>query len=183
MERQALAAALEPVIFIELAEGSSPETLSLQEPKTKLTHKGGLTLEQQDAIKALVKSRVEALPKAGQAKAAITCWSSITSKFQVKTYKDVAPEHFQSVLSLIARLPLGDEALALAPPEPPQRVMLLPVDQAREIVDRLDRLSMVFHPFNPYAVDVYGIRRALQGCHPRVGTEQRDYVRVLTDKG
>lgn len=48
--------------------------------KTRKALPGGLTLEQQDAVKALVKSRVEALPHDGQAKGAITCWSAIKSK-------------------------------------------------------------------------------------------------------
>ncbi|MFZ1326239.1 MAG: hypothetical protein WAT67_09520 [Candidatus Contendobacter sp.] len=39
-----------------------------------------MTIEQQDAIKALVKSRVEIMPHEQQAKAAITCWSAIKSK-------------------------------------------------------------------------------------------------------
>jgi len=54
--------------------------------RTRKALPGGLTVEQQDAVKALVKSRVEALPRDAQAKAAITCWSAIKSKFDV-SYK------------------------------------------------------------------------------------------------
>jgi len=71
---------------------------------------GGLTIEQQNAVKALIKSRVEILPHNRQAKAAITCWSSIKSKFGV-TYKAVPAEQFTEVLSLVARLPLEGELL------------------------------------------------------------------------
>jgi hypothetical protein len=87
-------------------------------PKTQKALPGGLTLEQQDAVKALVRSRVEVLPKAKQGKAAITCWSSIKSKFKVKTYKEVPPEHFGEVLSLIARLPLEGEHIPASKPDP-----------------------------------------------------------------
>jgi Rha family phage regulatory protein len=87
-------------------------------PKSKKALPGGLTLEQQDAIKALVRSRVDVLPKDKQGKAAITCWSSIKSKFQVKTYKEVPPEQFGEVLSLVARLPLEGEHIPAGQPEP-----------------------------------------------------------------
>lgn len=73
--------------------------------KTRKALPGGLTLEQQDAIKALVKSRVDIMPHEKQAKAAITCWSAIKSKFGV-SYKEVPAEHFSDVLSLVARLEL-----------------------------------------------------------------------------
>lgn len=76
--------------------------------KTRKALPGGLTLEQQDAVKALVKSRVEILPHGQQAKAAITCWSSIKSKFGV-TYKEVPAASFAEVLSLVVRLPLDQE--------------------------------------------------------------------------
>jgi prophage antirepressor-like protein len=85
-------------------------TVSLPEPPTKKAFPGGLTLEQQDAIKAMVKGRVEVLPKDKQAKAAITCWSSIKSKYGC-SYKAIAPEHFTSVCSLVARLVLEGEVL------------------------------------------------------------------------
>jgi prophage antirepressor-like protein len=157
-----------------------PAILSAQEPKTKQALSGGLGLEQQDAIKALVKSRVEALPKDQQAKAAITCWSSIKSKYGVDTYKSVAPGHFQSVLSLIARLPLGEAAPALPVPQPPKAVVrLLPEEQAREIEERFDRLGHILNPWSDPGFDLIGIHRALRGCHPRLGTEQENYVRVL----
>jgi phage anti-repressor protein len=84
------------------------------EPKTKKALPGCLNLEQQDCIKALVKERVEILPKNKQAKAAISCWSAIKSKFELgkeETYKNVPAEQFTSVVSLISRLPLEGELL------------------------------------------------------------------------
>lgn len=68
----------------------------------------GLTGDQQDAIKALVKARVEELPENKRAKAAITCWSSLKSKFGC-TYKEISPEQFTDAVSLIARVVLEGE--------------------------------------------------------------------------
>lgn len=74
--------------------------------RTRKALPGKLTIEQQDAVKALVKSRVEIMPHEQQAKTAITCWSAIKSKFGV-SYKEVPAEQFADVLSLVARLELG----------------------------------------------------------------------------
>lgn len=84
----------------------------LPEPKTKTKKAlpGGLTLEQQDAIKQIVKERVAELPKDRQAGGAIRCWSAIKKKYG-KTYKAVEPEHFGNLVSLLARLPLEGELL------------------------------------------------------------------------
>ena len=93
--------------FNKMAEQLSSNPVQL-EPKTKKALPNGLTLEQQDCIKALVRQRVAELPKDKQAKAAITCWSSIKSKYG-KTYKAVEPEHFTNIVSLLGRLPLEGE--------------------------------------------------------------------------
>jgi phage anti-repressor protein len=77
----------------------------LRPEKTRKALPGKLTIEQQDAVKALVKSRVEIMPHEQQAKTAITCWSAIKSKFGV-SYKEVPAEQFADVLSLVARLEL-----------------------------------------------------------------------------
>ncbi|MFK1372473.1 Rha family transcriptional regulator [Pseudomonas aeruginosa] len=70
----------------------------------------GLSADQQEAIKALVKARVDELPEGKRAKAAITCWSSLKSKFGC-TYKEIAPEQFTDAVSLIARVVLEGELL------------------------------------------------------------------------
>jgi len=69
-----------------------------------------LGIEQQDAIKALVKSRAEVLPHDKQGAATIRLWSSIKSKYGV-SYKELPPEHFTAALSLVARVPLEGEHL------------------------------------------------------------------------
>jgi len=63
----------------------------------------GLTHEQQEQVKALHRMLVGAVPREHQAKLAITLWSSIKSKFKVG-YKDVSPEQFLEVLSLMSRV-------------------------------------------------------------------------------
>ena len=85
----------------------------LKDLRTRKVLPGGLTAEQQDAIKALVKGRVEQLPESARAGAAITLWSAIKSKFGC-TYKAVPPDHFGEVLSLVARIPLKAEPDSLA---------------------------------------------------------------------
>ena len=82
----------------------------LRPEKTRKVLPNGLSAEQQDSIKALVKARVEALPHDKQAKAAITLWSSIKSKYGV-SYKELSPEQFSAALSLVARVPLTGEVL------------------------------------------------------------------------
>lgn len=92
----------------------------------------GLSVEQQESIKALVKARIEALPKAKQAKAAITCWSALKSKFGC-TYKEIEPEQFGEAVSLVARVVLEGELLG---PEEPRRIAALTT--ARKIRSRDD---------------------------------------------
>lgn len=87
-------------------------------PAKKRTAKAlpnGLTIEQQDTIKSLVKARVDSLPPERRAKAAITCWSSLKSKFGC-TYKEIEPEHFTDAVSLVARVPLEGEYIEAEKP-------------------------------------------------------------------
>lgn len=91
--------------------------VQLPEPKTKKALPGGLSLEQQDCIKALVKSRIEHLPKDKQGGAAIKCWSAIKTKFG-KSYKAVDQENFSAIVSLIGRVPLEGELLEKFEPLP-----------------------------------------------------------------
>ncbi|MBS3953612.1 MAG: Bro-N domain-containing protein [Methylomicrobium sp.] len=87
----------------------------LPEPKTKKALPGGLTLDQQDCIKALVRGRIEKLPKEKQGGAAIRIWSSIKAKFG-KPYKEIAPDQFAEVCSLIGRLEVSGEPLLQVTP-------------------------------------------------------------------
>ncbi|OAM25860.1 MULTISPECIES: BRO-N domain-containing protein [Eikenella] len=72
-------------------------------PQTRKALPSGLTYEQQEQVKALHRMLVGAVPREHQAKLAITLWSSIKSKFKVG-YKDVPPEQFLEVLSLMSRV-------------------------------------------------------------------------------
>jgi len=55
----------------------------------------------------------------------------------------------------------------------------LPPQQAQEITERLDRLSMVFHPLSSPASDVFAIGRALRGLNPKSSAEEPGYRQVL----
>ena len=82
------------------------------EPKTKKALPNGLTLEQQDTIKALVNARAEGLPKSQQTRAIIQGWSAIKKKFELskkQTYKDISPDNFVNIISLLSRLPIEGE--------------------------------------------------------------------------
>lgn len=93
--------------FNEMAEKLYGKITSKPARKQKALP-GGLTLEQQDAIKGLVRARVDAVPAEKRAKAAITCWSSLKSKFGC-TYKEIDPCHFTEAASLVARVSLDGE--------------------------------------------------------------------------
>ncbi|EFA4391754.1 phage antirepressor Ant [Escherichia coli] len=76
--------------------------------KAKKALPGKITTEQQEAIKQLVLSRGQSLPKEKQAKAMITMWSSLKSHFGC-SYKEISEEQFTEALSLAARVPLEGE--------------------------------------------------------------------------
>lgn len=79
--------------------------------KAKKALPGKITTEQQEAIKQLVMSRGQSLPKEKQAKAMITMWSSLKSHFGC-SYKEISEEQFTEALSLAARVPLEVSSLA-----------------------------------------------------------------------
>lgn len=56
---------------------------------------------------------------------------------------------------------------------------LLPHQQAQEITERLDRLSMLFHPLSTPASDVFAIGRVLRGLDAKSSTEEPSYRQVL----
>lgn len=78
--------------------------------KTKKALPHGLTLEQQDVIKAMVRAKAETFPSNKRAGATIKQWSAIKSKFGC-SYKEIEPQHFTEVLSLLARIDLEGELL------------------------------------------------------------------------
>lgn len=100
--------------FNAMAVQLSTNPLQLPEAKTKKALAGGLSLDQQDTIKALVKSRAEGLPKDKQAGAIIKQWSAIKKKYGM-SYKEVAPENFVNIISLITRLPIEGELVEKSP--------------------------------------------------------------------
>ena len=79
--------------------------------KTRKALPGALTIEQQDAIKQLVKAKAEQYPQERRGVATIKLWSALKSKFGVG-YKEIPAEHFTDALSLVARLePLEGELM------------------------------------------------------------------------
>lgn len=97
--------------YIEAFNAMERELSKPVYPKTKKALPGCLTLDQQDSIKEVVRLRVESLPKEKQAKAAITIWSSLKSKFDVPTYKAIPFDLVTEAISVAARVPLEGELL------------------------------------------------------------------------
>lgn len=59
----------------------------------------------------------------------------------------------------------------------------MPPAQAREVIDRLDRLGKLFHPFSQQFSDVTGIGRALRGMDPKVGNRHHGFLPLLPNVG
>nr|DAO68926.1 MAG TPA: KilA protein [Caudoviricetes sp.] len=76
---------------------------SLQPQSPRKALPSGLTHEQQAEVKALHNILLQSVPFEKQKALAITLWSAVKSKFKVG-YKDVPPEQFPEVLSLMARV-------------------------------------------------------------------------------
>ncbi|WP_417315708.1 Rha family transcriptional regulator [Cycloclasticus pugetii] len=107
----------------------------------------GLTVEQQDTIKSLVKARVDALPSEKRAKAAITCWSSLKSKFGC-TYKEIEPQHFTDAVSLVARVPLEGDFIPAGESEP-QVINGVSRNHVYGLITHMDRLFMYWQQLAP----------------------------------
>lgn len=104
----------------------------------RVAHPAGLTLDQQDSLKALIRSRVEALPRNTWTLNAQKLWSALKTKFGV-SYKDIPATEFAAALSLAARLPLaggGQTRLPLSEPAP------LPPELAAHIARKANALSV-----------------------------------------
>jgi hypothetical protein len=108
----------------------------------------GLTTDQQDALKALVAARIEALPEVERGRAATRCWSALKSKFGCG-YKEIAPERFTEAVSLVARIVLEGELLE---PEAPKVVGRLDIDYPIE--DWKARNPQQFRHDNPNSPDL-----------------------------
>lgn len=96
----------------KILHGRTP--IALKDLRSKKALPGGLTLDQQDCVKDLVKSRVEALPAEKRGGAAVTLWSALKSHFGC-TYKAISPDLLTDALSLVARVDLESEARPTLP--------------------------------------------------------------------
>ena len=56
---------------------------------------------------------------------------------------------------------------------------LIPAEQAREIMIRLNRVGKIFHPFSDQFCDLNGIARLLRGLHPNLGVQDKRYVKII----
>ncbi|WP_240931618.1 BRO family protein [Azotobacter chroococcum] len=109
---------------------------------------GGLSGDQQGALKALVAARIEALPELERGRAATRCWSALKSRFGCG-YKEIAPERFTEAVSLVARIVLEGELLE---PEAPKVVGRLDIDYPIE--DWKARNPQQFRHDNPNSPDL-----------------------------
>lgn len=79
-------------------------------PRKPAPTPGKISVEHQVAIKNLVMSRGEALPRERRGKAIITMWSALKAHFGI-TYKEISDNQFEEAISLVSRLPLEGELL------------------------------------------------------------------------
>lgn len=115
------------------------------ERKTKQVLIGKLTADQQDAIKALVNSRIDSVPKEKQRGTAMKLWGAINRKFGTKTYKDIDPSEFVNVLSLVSRLPLEGELMPRnEAPATPEGMVLVRKDLLEETNNMIHMINERF---------------------------------------
>lgn len=56
----------------------------------------------------------------------------------------------------------------------------MPAAQSHDIAERIDRLESLFHPLSPQFSDVVGIRRALSGLNPKLGSPEHGYCKLIS---
>lgn len=76
---------------------------SLPDPYRSRPVAGGLNAEQISVVKAFHRQLVQCAPKEQQARLAVTLWSGIKRKFGT-AYKNIAPEYYPEILSLMGRI-------------------------------------------------------------------------------
>ncbi len=148
----------------------------------------GLSTDQQNTIKTLVKARVESLPKEKQAKAAITCWSALKSKFGC-SYKKIESDQFAEAVGLVARIELEGEWLGKEPE--PGAITLGQLDLAMlyTFSSAAMQLCEMGEKFKPVmeamrSLTLFGVDARLETCrlvvghlHGRIGAEMEAAAR------
>lgn len=139
-----------------------------------------------NVLGSVIKGKVARLPKEARRRATMKIWSQAHTAFGVRSAQDIPAEQLDAARNFIAAYAIEGEWLASdehnpAAAAPAQRrpIDLLPPAQAKEITDRLRRLSHLFHPFSEQFGDVLGIDRALRGLHPRIGLPEAGYLQAL----
>lgn len=132
----------------------------IKPPKTRKALAGGLSIEQQDTVKALHRELVKAAPAQTQAKLAVMLWSAVKSKFGV-TYKAVPPQHYPEILSLMARVAEELPKETLPPPKPAHIVQMdfdtresgyyhITIADGKAYRQRIMYASTAGDPYSPY---------------------------------
>ena len=109
-------------------------------------------------------------------------WSRFNKHFRIARYRELPASHFMEACRYIPTMPGKDEIKQLTGQSVkllPKPDYLLPPDQAKEIMDRLNRLGKMFHPFSDQFLDVLGVIRALHGRNPKLGLEESGYRKVI----
>ncbi|MCB6184295.1 hypothetical protein LIN78_12140 [Leeia sp. TBRC 13508] len=134
--------------------------------ETRKALPNGLTIEQQEVVKAHHRTLVLAAPKDKQARLAIRLWSSVKSKFGV-SYKEVPPDDFAEVISLMSREAVFGEYL---PKETAELTVSISANDAHNLYCLLSIIEIV----KPVHDEVY---RALSILHsPLAGRMKSAYV-------
>jgi len=120
---------------------------------------GGLSGEQQGALKALVAARIETLPEAQRGKAATRCWSALKAKFGCG-YKEIEPEQFTEAVSLVARIVLEGEWLGKE--ESKEGTFVLDEYAAQDLNSLIHYTDWVQHRWNK------NIRAGLKALNPEL---------------
>jgi len=141
-----------------------------------------LSAEEADMLRGLITGHAATLPKPQQAEFTIKAWSKLKARFGC-AYRDIPREQFTDAISLLGRhLVAYSTPAALPQATQPHfsRACHLPEAQLHAITTPLQRLTSMFHPFSDQFADCIGILRALRGLDPRLGTQQPDFITLIS---
>ena len=75
----------------------------------------GLTGEQQDALRALVRARTATVPAINRNAARLRCWAILRTTFGCSTYREIDPARFDQALAVVAGCTLEGDWLPAEP--------------------------------------------------------------------
>lgn len=132
-------------------------------------------------LAAVLDGKVRHLPTKARQRAKMHVWSQVHKAFSVVSAEDIPAAQLDSARNFIAAYVVHEgEWLPKQTEVQPSASTLLPAVQAKEINDRLNRLSQLFSAYSSPFADVIGIRRALRGQHPVLaGMDEPRFRQVL----